>query len=285
MPLSAIVDGELVCAPLVDRTRWSDLRHTIVTLTCGHSGFPRVSGLGTQHFAHTRGSECQHAESAEHLHLKALAAAAAAAAGWSVATEVRGDGYVADVLAVRGESRVALEVQRSRQVLHEYQRRQAHYEQAGIRCVWLAASVPAGYLSGPEMPLFLVKDWVTDPYTVVAGRRVTVPEMVAALLSGKCRWEGRVRVSRQSSEVWRLLCPMCGRARDVPSSRVFSGRCSCGLPVVHDQRESLLPERGGCCGYWGPAMWLGRSVRHGVSERTVPAGHWCLALEHAVGDE
>ena len=55
MPLSANVDGELLCAPLIPDDRWNALRgQRVVLQPCGHPGFPRVSGLGTRHFVHTR---------------------------------------------------------------------------------------------------------------------------------------------------------------------------------------------------------------------------------------
>lgn len=277
MPLSAVVDGELVCAPLLDTPSWELMRGTPVTLTCGHPGFARTSPLGTQHFVHTRDSGCGHAESAEHLYLKAIIARAVRDAGWSACTEAPGPGYVADVLAARGTARVAFEVQRSRQVLREYERRQARYADAGIRCVWLVKDVPAGHRAGPELPVFVVARWEGVPDTVVSGRRIRVTELVPALLSGTCRWRTSVRSSRVIDESMRLVCPMCGRRRDVTTARWLAGECACGLPVLRLGHGSLLPERDKCCGYWGEGLAVRRSVEGRPRRVDVDCGHWCLS--------
>lgn len=276
MPLSAIVDGELLCAPLVPDDDWQALRGSPVSLQpCGHRGFPRVSPLGTRHFVHERDSDCHQPESPEHLHLKAVVAAAVAASGWQPGTEVCGPGFVADVLARRDGVEVAVEVQRSRQVLHRYRERQATYARAGIRAVWLVKSIPAGHLAGPDLPLFLVTDWLAAGRCVVMGRDVPVPDLVRALLSGACRWQPTVEARARSTERLRMVCPVCGQSREVAGQRWLEGTCRCGLPVVCPESRGSRPD-GRCCGYWGPAV--GVAVRRTRSRTGVemPAGHWCL---------
>ncbi len=277
MPLSALVDSELLCAPLLSEQRWASLKGKHVLLQpCGHPGFGRVSPLGTQHFVHERDSGCEHRESAEHLHLKAVVARAAAHAGWQAGTEVAGDGFVADVLATRGQRQVAFEVQRSRQVLREYQQRQQRYLQHGIRCVWLARSVPAGYVVNPQLPLFVVRDWQREPRAVVVGREWVIADVVAALLSGRFRWQESVATQRVTSDVLRLLCPACGTSREVVVARWRSGACHCGLPVVRQQPNPGWCDRSRCCGYWGPALTLGRTSRSQFADEPVELGHWCV---------
>lgn len=279
MPLSAIVDGDLVCAPLLPDARWQQLRGGRVELQpCGHRGFPRVSPLGTRHFVHERDSDCHHSESPEHLHLKAVVARAVAAAGWQAGTEVPGDGFIADVLACRGGRRVALEVQRSRQVLQQYRARQDTYARAGVRAVWLANSVPSGHLDDPELPLFLVTDWVgEEARCVVAGRTLPVPHLVMALLNGACRWRPEVATAQETIAWVRTVCPVCGARRAVVVDRWVEGRCRCGLPVVvHDPcRRGTQPR---CCGYWGAALGVrvGRTAR--AVRGVVAQGHWCLSV-------
>ncbi len=196
MPLTATVDGEQICAPLLDDRQWAALRGMSVVLQpCGHRGFTRVSSLGTRHFVHERDCDCHHGESAEHLHVKSLVARAVADCGWIAETEVPGPGFVADVLARRAEARVVFEVQRSRQVLHEYERRQATYATQGLRCVWLAGRIPAGHQAGAHLPLFLLSDWLQEPTVVVAGSRLPLRRLVSALLAGTCRWRESVPCS------------------------------------------------------------------------------------------
>lgn len=277
MPLSAVVEGRIVCAPLLDEEAWAMMRTGPVTLTCGHPGFGRTSPLGTQHFVHVRDSGCGHAESAEHLHLKACVARSVAAAGWAACTEAPGPGFVADVLAARGSSRVAFEVQRSRQVLREYERRQARYAEAGIRCVWLVKDVPAGHESGPDLPLFTVSRWDDEPEVVVSGRSMAVSELVPALLCGRCRWRPSVTSMRALRETMQFLCPMCGTRREVETARWLSGECPCGLPVLRLGHAAPLAERGSCCGYWGPGLAVGRHTRSRTQRDDIACGHWCLS--------
>ena len=278
MPLSATIDGEQVCAPLFDDRQWAALRgKTVVLQPCGHRGFIRVSKLGTRHFVHERGCDCHHGESAEHLRVKSLVASAVAACGWMAATEVPGPGFVADVLAQRAGARVVFEVQRSRQVLHEYERRQATYAAQGLRCVWLAASVPAGHQAGSHLPLFLLSDWLGHPTVVVAGRRIALPRLVSALLTGACRWRESVHSMRVDVETLRLVCPLCGKVRQVCLTRWVQGRCPCGLAVQWQARPEVDGESQACCGYWGAAVAVERRTESHVTRQQVPLGHWCVS--------
>lgn len=278
MPLSAMVDGRLVCGPLLDEPAWSRLRGRPITLQpCGHRGFTRVSKLGTHHFVHERDCDCHSPESSEHLHVKALVAQAVARAGWAAATEVPGHGFVADVLGTSGPSRVAFEVQKSRQVLREYERRQSNYESAGIRCVWLVERVPAGHRAGAELPLFKLTDWLGGPRCVVSGRTVPLADLVGALLAGTCRWRDRVTGRHVAVEAITVLCPMCGSSREAEVSRWISAGCDCGLPVVSAGQVDPFPAHSQCCGYWGPGLVLRRTTRSGRIDRDVAAGHWCFS--------
>ena len=81
--------------PLMDDGAWSRLRgRSILLQPCGHPA-PTVSRLGTRHFVHERDCGSHAPESQEHLHLKAVVARAVAQAGWSAATEVPGEGFIA----------------------------------------------------------------------------------------------------------------------------------------------------------------------------------------------
>lgn len=277
MPLSALVNDELVCAPLLDEQKWAQLKGQAVLLQpCGHRGFGRVSPLGTQHFVHERDSGCEHSESAEHLHLKAVIAVAANAGGWQAATEVPGDGFVADVLAVAGERKVAFEVQRSKQMLREYQHRQQRYRQAQIRSVWFSKSVPAGFVADSGLPLFVVTAWNGQPLVVVSGRVMPVTELVGSLLAGQVSWRASVPVCKETGEVVRMMCPACGARRDVTVSLWKQGRCQCNLPALRQIPNSTWWERSRCCGYWGPAILLDKNSRSRAAEGELELGHWCV---------
>lgn len=127
-----------------ERLKSENRKHKLLFMPCCHvRAIPKTSKLGTNFFAHAKAEGCETAaESAEHLLAKATIAEAAKLAGWTVDTEVRGvtvegDTWVADVLAMKGQSKVAIEVQWSKQAQVETKRRQAKYAESGVRGLWL----------------------------------------------------------------------------------------------------------------------------------------------------
>ena len=72
-------------------------------------------------------------------------------------------------MGIRDGARVAFEVQKSRQVLREYERRQATYAAAGVRRRGWSPKVPPGYQAAEHLPLFTVTDWLADPRVIVTG--------------------------------------------------------------------------------------------------------------------
>lgn len=155
-----------------DDASWELLAHRnrserhLRTECCEHPVVLKTSALGTRFFAHARRRGCNfQPESKEHLLAKETIARAALRIGWAAETEARSLGstpeWIADVLCSRpGRSaRVAFEVQWTRQTHQESERRQAAYEAAGVRALWLMrqADVPISR-DVPALRLVFVPD-------------------------------------------------------------------------------------------------------------------------------
>ena len=150
MPLSCFDEsGKRVQAFDLDDAQWKALKDK--NRKYGHLRMPccdthvvlKQSKQETRFFAHKKVGPClTAAESDEHRQLKILAIEAARSCGWEAETEVpgispSGEPWQADVLATKGNAKVAIEVQWSGQADEETLRRQRRYRDSGIRGLWL----------------------------------------------------------------------------------------------------------------------------------------------------
>lgn len=157
MPLSCMSPDGREYAFCHDAASWESLaarnrkESHLSAECCGHRVVLKRSPLGTQFFAHRRRGACNfQPESREHLLAKDTIARAALSIGWNAETEARSlervPEWIADVLCSRSDrsSRVAFEVQWTRQTLQESERRQVAYKASGVRAMWLMrqADVP-----------------------------------------------------------------------------------------------------------------------------------------------
>src|SRR5918993_78303 len=135
----------------------------------------RRSRLGTPFFAHKAVGSCTTApEREEHLRLKRMAMDAARASGWSAETEVTGttpagEVWRADVLAHKGEQKVAIEIQWSAQTDDETRRRQERYRASGIRGLWLLRQ--PDFLIAHELPAACVGGSLAEGFSALIPRR------------------------------------------------------------------------------------------------------------------
>jgi len=197
MPLLALADGQRTVSSLLSDEEWGDLQKAVraksvtVTLPCGQPGHPKTRH-GTRFFTHNPGAghECESAaETAQHLRAKDIIVKAAVAAGWHAEPEVRGDGWVADVLAHNDKGhKVAFEVQWSAQGDADFARRQERYAAAGVRCAWFVRhehSVPA--VPSRELPIFLLAQEGDNMTGRLGDESGSLADAVTALLQGRVK--------------------------------------------------------------------------------------------------
>lgn len=164
--MTAILDGAHISAYDLSAAAWAEVRESYkrssLTMTCGERAVPKESSLGLRFFAHHPGVGCQlhetGPETAEHHAAKTLLAQAGEDTGWKAHVEYVSENrdWIADVLLVRGEKRIALEVQWSPQPDLEFARRTRRYQEAGVECRWFLGpsnwtrTVPHSYrIGGP----------------------------------------------------------------------------------------------------------------------------------------
>ncbi len=230
MPLRAFVAGREVIAPDLSDAEW-DALHAAVTAgaevilpCCGGAGYLRRSKFGTPHFAHKRGADCAApGETIQHLKAKADIVIACRRAGFDAVTEVAGSeaDWRADVLASRGSSQIAFEVQWSFLRLKDALFRQERYARDGVRGCWFFRNPPPALRRGEalrarqDLPLFQLFGNADGSFAVaVNGRLYGLGEVVTALLRGEIRF--CATAAAQIEQTLDLIpfmvdCPDCGR--------------------------------------------------------------------------
>ena len=150
---------------------------------CAASVTLKESHLGTRFFAHKAVGKCTTAAETEaHLRLKAMAVEVARAYGWQASTETAGttpsgEPWIADVLAQKGDQRIAIEIQWSRQSNDETMRRQERYESSGIRCLWLLRH--DGFPITQRLPAACIEGSASDGFLAVVPTRSEEQRMEA----------------------------------------------------------------------------------------------------------
>lgn len=247
MPLSARLDGEPIYAFDLDDDAASALtarvkrREATLTMACGRGAFLRVSKLGTRHFVHGRAEvQCDWGHismTAEHMAAQRIIIEAARAAGWDAVDEVAGgndeDGrWRADVMASRGGTRVAFEVQWSRQSDYRYEERQAAYARDRVRAAWFSRGHGESdrhlFTARGDLPIFRLSE--TQPFIVRISDQPAVPlaEAVTGLLGRRWRFERTApAMVRTRIIASRLKCHHCGAWMTVHGVESVTARPLC----------------------------------------------------------
>lgn len=152
----------------------------------------------------------------EHSRIQSQIAANCAALGRAVTQEHQGEGWRADVLAIKGSKVIAFEVQWSGQSLARTLARQARYSQAGIDCCWLFQKPPHKLEhERPDLPIFYVSKAADGQFTVSLSGRAEIPldVFVEQFLEGGVRFCKAARTKRDQSVTlvfYEMPCWKCG---------------------------------------------------------------------------
>ena len=156
---------------------------------CPAQAVLKTSRLGTRFFAHKARSACDwKPETDVHLLLKQVTLETARDCGWEAQTEVGGstpdgDRWTADVLAWKGEERIAVEIQWSGQTNQETWHRQRRYQQSGVEGVWLLRQ--PGFPISEELPAACIGGSASE------GLKILIP-----------KWEGIGARQRKEEQHW-----------------------------------------------------------------------------------
>jgi competence protein CoiA len=194
----------------------------------------RTSSTGLRHFYHlAQGGNCHYAaESEAHLHLKQAVMLAARAARWDAECEVQdetgGGRWRADVLMRRGKARIAVEIQLSKLPWDEIRRRQALYQEDGVRGLWLLKQ--DNYPVCHEVPAFQLR--LSEERTEV---RITPPNdsLNVTLREYGGFWaplETFIAAALSKNLVWSPVSEL--RKVDIRLRVIEHLRCSCGRPLL-----------------------------------------------------
>ena len=201
MPLRCIgPDGQSIQSFDLPEAEWSALEPENSRLRqlrmpcCDASVVMKISTRGLKFFAHKSRGACQSAPETEaHLALKTLAAQAAQRAGWKCSTEASGSSptgetWTADVLAQKGEAKVAIEIQWSPQTNEESLYRQERYRQSGVRCLWLFRR--SGFPVSKDFPAARVSGDLTMGFKAhLGGQVMPLDEFLDAAFAKRFRYE------------------------------------------------------------------------------------------------
>ncbi len=211
--------GHPVNALRMTRVQWDQLQCTyqvgdLLMPCCDAAAIPKTSPNGYPFFAHASGACSTSEESQWHLASKQAVAGVLEQLGCKATIEEPGSGeagrWQADVWSVRGNVKLAVEVQRSYQHLREYRRRQERYRAGGVRALWLLQEdryktllgsmgkerfrtelggvFPAAGHFGPCLADIPVARLAFDPDPAVSGAgffKATLRQLLEAVLDGR----------------------------------------------------------------------------------------------------
>lgn len=281
MPLKCL-DGEqeVYSFDVTSDDEWAALRaenikkKSLRMPCCGAGVVLRTSKLGTRHFAHAKRGPCVTApETAEHLLAKMIVLKAIQETVWEAKPEQSGktpagNEWRADVLATKGNARVAFEIQWSRQDNQETARRQQRYADARVRGLWLFRQ--KDFPTSKETPAFRLvfledtksfevlmpssqydQRWVAHVRDAsrMWGQQIPLERFVVGALSGRLHFSPAIG-QRMPVEVEtvQIPCWKCKKNTGIVMGLVFAvSRVFIGCPDISIsiyELEEFIPEWG-----------------------------------------
>jgi len=244
MPLRAFIENHEVVAPLVGDEEWDRLRRVIRTKAatlrmacCDNGGHLRISKLGTKHFVHAGVPNCNWApETVNHLRAKQDIVVACQRAGFVAQPEVSGTDWRADVLATKGNVKIAFEVQWSGQTEEETRLRNGRYENAGVRCCWFMRKPPEALVRTPTKALPVFRLLVAEDkllYVEMREKLWPLNDFTQSLLNRHIQYRASATIDstqRVTVVFFGISCWKCGH-----SSHIYyleeEYRTRCGIPA------------------------------------------------------
>lgn len=247
MPLRALVDGKELISIYLSDQEWVILKKEVqkknlsVKLPCcGQNGFLRVSSKGLKHFVHGKeGTPCDwESETPQHLKSKVEIAKACRDNGWLAIPEYSENDWRADILATKGDARIAFEVQWSTQTEDDTNFRQERYRQSNVRGCWFFRTPPKqlrDYDKAPkaikELPIFkILEDESKNIVLHSEGHPKDLYSFVGALLNGKIKYRpGHSANPEQEAKIsfFKTECHKCHAPQHLYFTEVPAKSC-CG---------------------------------------------------------
>ena len=211
MPLRAFINNEEIIS--IDQTdeQWNDLKKRLKTKQsslilpcCKQEGFLRISKRGLKHFVHFKSDNiCDwKPESPEHLKAKIDILEACRENGWKAIPEFSETNWIADVLAIQNDKKIAFEVQWSKQTFEMTQFRQDRYKESNVRGCWFFRTAPKELrdhdknpIANKEIPAFKIyKDENSNIIAQLKQTQLPLKNLVDSLLKRKVRFCENIRI-------------------------------------------------------------------------------------------
>jgi hypothetical protein len=258
MALKALVNGKMVHADDLSEDQFRAIqvkKPQVIMFCCQTRGYMRVREE-YQEFVHYRRTEqcLGRPDSPVHDLLKIAVRNAARSAGWEADYEVPDprpeQKWIADVLAQKEKTRVAIEIQISPITEAELTRRQQIYADSKVRSCWFVKQRAAWkYVVTPDkkVPIFQLTEEKDAELgapryfvSISPQHKMPIKQATAALLNSEFRWCASRRTRLQDSLVI-LRVRECIHCREpFGMYTIKTTRSSCGMPLPEGRPQHSL---------------------------------------------